>query len=456
YAARLASIFMDALIAFPLFALARIYLSRISAFAACLLWAFFSFSLCFAPSPLSQSSFLLYLLSGIVLLHRGLENKEKGWLFGAGVFSSLSFLTRPEGIVGFGCGFLLCLIPLLGRRDSHERPYAVPIIFLLGFLLLAGPYLIAFHNQLGYWGVTAKTEAALKTQDGVLVLNSKGELVRAKEGVSIWKEYYGTLPAFAGAVWANLKAYFMVYYKTFPLWMHIVSLAGMLSLLWGKRALAFPYILILLAVTTPNYIVNVSKTHSYLYPVFPAMFICFSACFETIAKGAAWAIEKFRPVMKPVLYEAALAIVLFFTVSYISLGFYQEADANYQSPGLVGEAMMTERIFKEAGEVIKNNSLQNDVIMTRWGLVGYFANRPVITLPKGGVKEVVEYGRKNGARFLMIDTPSVLSRRQELMELLEPLGGKTVNPEYGIEVFSRNYYPDLGGYVIYRYAQQRN
>jgi hypothetical protein len=240
------------------------------------------------------------------------------------------------------------------------------------------------------------------------------------------------------------------------MWMHIVSLVGMISLLWGKRAAVFAYILILLAVTAPTYIVNVSKTHSYLYPIFPAVFICFIASFEAAAKGAVWVIDRFRPAMKPFVYECGLAIVLFCTVSYISFGFYQEADANYQSPELVGEAMITEKIYKEAGELIKNDSQKTDVIMTRWGLVGYFADRPVVTLPLGGVKEVVEYGRKNGARFLLIDTPSVFSRRQELMELLDPLSGKPVNPEYGIEVFKRNFYPDLGGYVIYRYVLQRN
>ena len=456
YAARLASIFMDALAVLPLYALARIYLARIPAFAVCLLWAFFSFSLTFATSPLSQSSFLFYLLTGIALLYRGLTEKGKGWLFGAGVFFALSFLARPEGIVGFGCGLVLCLMPLFGRGGVSRRAVAVPAVFLLGFLLLAGPYFIAFHSQLGYWGVTAKTEAAIKTQDGALILNAQGELQRTRPGVSVWKEYYGTLPAFVSAVWANIKAYSQVYYRTFPVWMHILSLTGMISLLWGKRARSIPYVLILLAVTAPNYMVNVSKTHSYLYPVFPATFICFAACFETMAKSVGRAIAKFRPAVRPAVHEAGLAIVLLLVVSYISFGFYQVADANYQSPGLVGEVMITERIFKEAAELIKNGSQKDDVIMTRWGLVGYFAERPVVTLPKGGVTEVIGYGRKNGARFLLIDSPSVLSRRQELMELLGPLEGKTVNPAYGIEVFSRNYYPDIGGYVIYRYLPQRN
>ncbi len=456
YAARLASIFMDAMVTLPLFVLARIYLSRFPAFAVCLLWVFFSFSLCFSPSPLSQTSFLCYLLTGIVFLHNGLEQNDGHWLFGAGVLFAFSFLTRPEGIVGFVCGLLLCILPLLKRGRCNKSAIATPIIFLLGFLILSGPYLIAFHEQMGYWGITAKTEAALKTQDGVLILNSKGELEKTKAGVSVWKDYYGTLPVFIGAVLANIKSYFKVFYSTFPLWMHLASLAGMITLLWGKRAKTFPFILILLAVTAPNYIVNVSKTHSYLYSVFPAMFICFVACFENFAKWVKWIINKYWSIMNPAFFEAAVAIILLLVVSYISFGFYQDADANYQSPGLVEQAMMSEKIFKEAGEIISNNSMKNDVIMTRWGLVGYFADRPVVTLPKGGVKEVVDYGKKNGARFLLIDTMSVLSRRQELLELLEPLNGKAVNPEYGIEIFNRNYYPDVGGYVIYRYVLQRS
>ena len=450
YAARLASIFMDALTVLPLYALARVYLDRIPAFAVSLLWACFSFSLYFSPSPLSQSSFLCYLLAGIVFLYHGLEHQENRALFWSGLFFALSFLTRPEGIVGFGCGLLLCLMPLFGKKITKST-MLLSITFLMGFFLLAGPYFVAFHSEFGYWGITGKTEAALKTQDGVLTLNSKGELDKTGAGESVWKAYYGTLPAFFSAVLLNIKAYFMVFYKTFPLWMHIISLGGMITLLSGRRARLIPYVLILVAVTGPNYIVNVSKTHSYLYSVFPAMFIFFSACFANSAKTAEWAIGKFRSTITPAACRAGLAVVLLLTVSYVAFGFYQEADASYQSPGLVNEAMITENIYKGAGEIIKSNSNTSDVIMTRWGLVGYFADRPVLTLPKGGVKEVIEYGRKHGARFVLIDTVSVLSRRQELRELLDPLAGKAVNPEYRVEVFSSQYFQDLGGYVIYRY-----
>lgn len=121
-------------------------------------------------------------------------------------------------------------------------------MFVVGFFLVAGPYLIALHNHIGYWALTTKSEAALKTQDGILVLNSLGELQKSREGVSIWKEYYGTLPIFIRAVTENIKAYFAVYVTTFPIWIHAVSLMGMILIIVGKNARYVPYILILLAV----------------------------------------------------------------------------------------------------------------------------------------------------------------------------------------------------------------
>jgi hypothetical protein len=456
YAARLASIFMDALIVLPLYVIARIYLSRAASLAVCLLWATFSFSLYFSTSPLSQSSYLCYILIGIALLHRGLETSGKGWLIGAGMMFALSFLARPEGIVGFGCGFLICLTQLFGKDRVDRRNFLVPACFLLGFLLLAGPFLVALRAALGYWSVSAGTAAHVKTADVLMTLDARGELQKTGRGLSVWKEYYGTLPVFLGAVWENIRAFSGVYRKTFPLWMHLASGAGVIVLAWRNRWRDLALLLILLAVTAPNFVVNIPKTHSYLYPVFALTFICFAACFDAVARGVCRAAGKSLPVVKPRLLEVSLWGGLLLCVTFIGVTFYRDADAAYQSPGLVREALMTEKIYKDAGEIIKNNSQNNDVIMTRWGLVGYFADRPVITLPKGGVKEVVDYGRKIGARFLLIDTNSVLSRRQELLELLGPLEGKPVNPAYGIEMFTGNYFPEVGGYVIYRYPRNGN
>lgn len=452
YAARLASIFMDALIVLPLFYISRIYLTRVSSFAVCLLWASFSFSLVFSPSPLSQSSYLCYLLVGIAFLHLGLEKKTISLLSGAGASFALSYLARPEGIVGFGCGFILCLIPFFEKGGFNKKNVLIPVYFLFGFLLLAAPYLTALHSVFGNWTLSPMSEAHVKTADVILTLNDKGELNKTgSTGLSVWKEQYKTIPIFMGSVLTNIQAFAGVYQKTFPIWMHFISGLGVLALLWKNPWRNSALLLIPLAVIAPSFVVSIPKTHSYLYPVFALTFICFVSGLEAFNKVGCRAFEILQSVVRPRRLQALLSGIMLLTVSYVAISFYLEADLNYQSSGLVMEATVTEKIYKGAGEIIKNNSQANDIIMTRWGLVGYFADRPVLTLPKGGVKEVVEYGRKNGARFILIDTNSVFSRRQELRELLGPLEGKLVNPAYGIEAFNGNYFPDLGGYVIYRY-----
>jgi len=454
FAARLASIFMDALVVFPLFVISRIYLSRIGSFAVCLLWAFFYFALIFSPSPLSQSSHLFYLLAGIALLHLALEKKAIGWFFCAGAFFAAAYLARPEGIIGFVCGFLLCLTPFMDNGGLNKKNLLFPICFFFGFLLLAGPYLGALHSVFGSWTLSPMSEAHVKTADAVLTLNAKGELQKTgSTGLSVWKEKYQTFPIFLNAVRGNIQAFAGVYKNSLPIWMHVVSGAGLLSLLWKTPGLKFALLLIPLAVISPSFIVTIPKSSSYLYPVFMLTFISFVSCFEAFYRLVFRFFQLFQTVEQPRLLQIVLPGIMLVIISNIALGFYLTAHNDYHSPELVTEAMTTDRIYKGAGEIIKKNSQANEVIMTRWGLVGYFADRPILALPKGGVKEVVEYGKKNGARFIMIDTNSVLTRRQELRELLAPLEGQTVNPVYGIEAVNSNYFQDLGGYVIYRYMQ---
>jgi hypothetical protein len=237
--------------------------------------------------------------------------------------------------------------------------------------------------------------------------------------------------------------------------MNVVILFGFLLLVWKCAWRNTVLLLILIAVIAPALVVNLPKTHSYLYPFFVMTFICFAFCFDSFVKGGVWIAEKFLPTVRPRFTEVFLIALLSLPTIYVLFTFYQTADDSYQSPGLVHEAIETDKIIKGAGEFIKNNSQANDIIMTRWGLVGYFADRPTLGLPKGGVKEVIEYGRINRASFLLIDTKSVFSRRQELEELLGPLEGKPVNPGYGLEILNSNYFPDIGGYVIYRYKSAK-
>ena len=116
------------------------------------------------------------------------------------------------------------------------------------------------------------------------------------------------------------------------------------------------------------------------------------------------------------------------------------------------QAKLTEKIYKDAGDFLRLNTAQGETVITRWGLVSYYADRPLMILPKGSVLEVVNFARKNGAHFMVIDSIAVYSRRQELVELLNPLRGLTVNQAYGLQIVHARVDAELGeGYVIYKF-----
>ena len=435
FSARLASIFMDALVTIPLYALSCRILPRAASAAVAALWAFFGFALAFSTSPLTQSTFLFFLLTAVVLVHRSLTSSGSPLLtLLGGVSIGAAFLTRPEGIVAFiYITAMMGGMRLLYRSLSFKLIMKELIVLVIGFMLLAGPFLAAYRYQAGYWALTNKSAAAVKTQDGVLKLNAQGELASMPEGLALWKEHYGSISAFVQSTLSNAAQFSIAYLQTLPLWAHLLSLLGLLALLWERRFTELICLSPLVVVTFPNYIVNISKGNSYNYTLFPLAFICVAAGCEALRR----LLVKIGPVNQWRGTAVAASYVVAASPVLLLLFFgYNQADANYRSPGLVEQAEMSGRLFRNAGELIKMNSRSDQVIMTRWGLIGYFADRAVVTLPKGQVAEVVNYGRKHGVGFLVIDTMSVFSRRQELMELLDPLFGKPLSPDYGLKLMA--------------------
>jgi len=452
WAARLASISLDALCVLPLYFLSRRYLTRPGACGAALLWAFFSYSLYFSRSPLTQSTFLCCLLVATLALYLGTEERRgAAMLFLAGACFALAYLTRPEGVVGFACGLLLCLWGVAKGGASARSVLRSLLSFLSGFVVLAGPYLVGLRIMQGNWTISTKAAQAVKGAEVVYALNQSGTLGKSANGlVGLWMERFGSLPEFLGFVAANIKSYFGLYLAIMPLWAHLATAFGVFLLLRDKGLRRSSYVALLPLVTLPVYLVDVSKTHSYLYPVFPAAFICFMAAVEKISSLAPALLRRFG-TLRPAIASALTALLLLLPVWHVSARSYRMADESLSDPAIIKQALTSKFILKGAADFIGKNSRSGEKLMTRWSLIGYFADRPVVVLPKGDIRAVASYGRNNGVRYLVVDTDSVMSRRRELLELLNPLEGRPVSPDFGLEPVQAVYFEGLGGYVVYRY-----
>jgi hypothetical protein len=96
---------------------------------------------------------------------------------------------------------------------------------------------------------------------------------------------------------------------------------------------------------------------------------------------------------------------------FVGFDSFSKVTAEFTSQEFLYQVELPKRIFKESGEFVRTVSNPTDLVMTRWGLISYDADRPYVVLPKGDVAEVVGYGRKSGVKYLVIDTISVESRR---------------------------------------------
>ena len=231
-AARLASVTMDALVVFPLYILARGVLSRSASFSAAVLWAFFSFSLFFSPSPLSLSTYLFFLLAGTSLLYLCHEKElSSGWLIPAGAFFAFSYLARPEGIAAFAVGAALSLMYLVRRGKSTKLKAVRFSIFIGGFFSFAAPYMVFLRNHLGYWTFTGKTQVALKGIDGSMTLQGAGMAGVKGSGLALWLEQYGGVAGVIVNTVRNFKGFMETFFATFPLWMFVIVLVGVIFLI---------------------------------------------------------------------------------------------------------------------------------------------------------------------------------------------------------------------------------
>jgi len=141
-AARMVSVVFGTLIAIPLFYLARHFMNPPGALAATIIVVLNPLMIRYSALPMSEMQFIFLELLAFLCYVRG-----KPLLFG--IVSGLAYLTRPEAVVFF---VALALLDLWKKRNSQ-----FPLRALLGFLLLALPYVIYLRVETGAWTMSPKT-----------------------------------------------------------------------------------------------------------------------------------------------------------------------------------------------------------------------------------------------------------------------------------------------------------
>ncbi len=116
----------------------------------------------YSASVRTEAGFVFLLTAAMWMLIAGLKRERFAFVAVAGISSGLAYLYRTEaiGVVLFVAGFTP-LAALWWRRWSLKWAVAAAAIFVIGFLVVASPYLIYLRETSGHWTVGREFTAAM-------------------------------------------------------------------------------------------------------------------------------------------------------------------------------------------------------------------------------------------------------------------------------------------------------
>lgn len=391
----------------------------------------------------------LLLLIGVWQLMVAIKNGKKANFFFSGLSFALAYLTRPDSIVPSFFAFLFLIYYLLKSVWIGKKSIAYFSLFAFGFAILAVPYLLYLHSQVGKWVITGRQIAAQTnlpaltgggnyedanyglTED----LTLKGDVQKRleTEGADIRKGFIGMwLEDPKGRMTSlgdNLKIEWAIfggipwYITLFALLPIIISMRGFLSNNWP-----------LLLYSTPLF---------FLYPFFWADG---RHIFHFLFPLWLWAAEGVEIIKNKVGEKiSSLPLSLLEYLIYTSIVIALVSSFN---PKVFNPKELNYLRQKEMGVWISKNTPKDAVVMARWGRLTFYTDRKTVMFPYAEWETIKRYIKKNGVTHLIVDE-SFSDIRPQVRHILTPIfSGSSVSPDDSLSII-RIKRDRFGGMIVY-------
>lgn len=257
----------------------------------------------------TETIYLLFIISAVILGWRGTQRESAADLFFVGVLVGLAYLTRPEafGYLAF-FGFAVVYKSAFQRGLATRRPARQIACLLVGFALLATPYLIYLRAATGNWTISGKTTTNMmagKYSERALEENDETDSAPPAGGAG---------RSMAKAVAFNLIKFHKDLPYLLPYLLLIFVVLGLFGSVWDRaRAERECYLILFCLVTVLGYSLAVVEAR-YFYILLP---IVFGWLARGITRFEVWFFESIRSLMSAGSllrlnkgYFAALCIVL--------------------------------------------------------------------------------------------------------------------------------------------------
>lgn len=384
----------------------------------------------------SELPTLTLLLGSALLVLRTLD-AERGWtgarriagLVGGGALVGLAYLTRPEALMpGATIGLAIVLIALrqpdrtLAQRLRAAVGYGAA--FGLATLLLMAPYVNYTHTNTGSWALTSKTQDASIDAWRAVAQNNRLERDQIlyaiqPDGVSLGPD---TVPLTTLAkehprgwltiAWINTRTMIHDYvgspWKYGPVWelIPLFLLVAAVGQMWITRRQrgtllfaavgAWPVITCFAFFALPRYLM---MTTAVLIPF------------------GAWGLVSWTRRLRPGWRLATWWAVGLLTLLSFIVGAWSLLPATTTPEH-------TEQ--RTAGIWLAEHTPKDARVMTRSFHVQGYSERPVVAMPYGEYRSVLEFARRMGVTYIVADETTIKRRRPELYDILMRENGAPV------------------------------
>lgn len=219
----------------------------------------------------TENIYFLTLIGAVLTGWRGLQHQDAKYFLLAGILLGLAYLTRPEafGYLAFFIIFIIVKNRLLNRTNG-SRPVLQIAALLLGFFVLATPYLFYLRQATGHLTISGKAQANLAA--GLLEPDdadseNNADAVAGRDSTSL-RDAKIIAVAFARSLIEIQK---ILTFLVPSLLMLPVGL-GLFGEIWkSERAEKELYLISFVLVTIAGYALAVSQTR-YFYILLPIFF----------------------------------------------------------------------------------------------------------------------------------------------------------------------------------------
>lgn len=262
----------------------------------------------------TENVYLLWIIGALIIGWKGLKRDSAIDYLSTGILLGLAYLTRPEAI-GYPIFFVfLVFCKNLRRRKLFARNSLLQIAaLLLGFTVLAAPYIFHLRSATGAWTISGKAEINTTASE---YLNESAQENNDSAAVAPTSRSQAVK-----AIIKNIALNLFTIHRDFPYLLPILLLAlvalGLFGERWDKERLKREaYLISFCLLTFVGYAAAVVQTR-YFYVLLPIFFGWIACGILRLERWLSESIQNLTPNKAAYLFNSKVFVILCIILVYV-------------------------------------------------------------------------------------------------------------------------------------------